>query len=241
MRPEQIEHFEQEECLQETASFRNLAEQYLNSDAVVLDVGTGAGYAAMAVAGLVSKVIATDVDLAMVEVSEANCGERGINNVEFEVMPSERINLSDKSVDGVMIRYSLHHCDDAQRALAEAHRVLKPGGALLMADAFFPERLVRFWSITSLLRHGKWTPYFTYRQHMDMLAQSGFTVSTIRPMLIVQKFVEFYASAPEHQRETLRILVGTLTDEEKRLMHFSEVNGKAFFAYDGFELAAVKS
>ncbi len=240
MRREQIDHFTEEECLRETASFRELAEQYLKSDALVLDIGTGAGYAAMAVAEFVGKVIATDVNQDMLPVCEANCGEREIRNIQFKVMPAERLDITDESVDGLMIRFTLHHCDDAPRALAEAHRVLKPGGVLLMADAFFPEHLVRFWSITSLLRHGKWTPYFTYRQHMDMLAQLDFSVVMMRPMHITQDLAEFYASAPEHQRETLRILVSTLSEEEKRLMHFSKVKGKEFFAYDGFELAAVR-
>lgn len=241
MRAERLKHFQEEECLKETASFRDLAERHLKSYGVVLDIGTGAGYAAIAVAGTVGKVIATDVEQDLLNVAEAKFRERGIGNVELKKMPAERLSFPDESFDGVMMRYTLHHCDDAVRALAESHRVLKPGGVLLMADAFFPEKLVRFWSILALLRHGKWCPYFTYRQHMDMFRATGFAVRTMAPKLVVQKLDDFYASAPEHQREPLRILIGTLIDEERRLMHFSEVDGKTIFAYDGFELVADKA
>jgi len=240
MRQEQREHFEREECLTQTDSFGQMVAQYLRAEAVVVDVASGAGYAAMATAPLVQKVIVTDISPDMLEVAKANCQERGLANVEFRVSPAEALDIEDGSCDGVLMRYCLHHCSNAPRALAEAARVLGSGGVLLLADAFFPEAVAKLWSMTSLLRHGAWSPYFTYREHMDMLASVGLEVECIRPRLIVQYFDDFYASAPEGSRGVLRALIDSMTDEEKRLMHFSETNRRLTFAYDGFELAARK-
>lgn len=240
LRAEQIDHFKEENCLKDATTFAKLVEHNLEPSSTVLDIGTGAGYAAIVAAAHVHKVIASDIDPDIVSIAKASCREQKIENIEFHVFPAEKLNLKDESVDGVTIRYTLHHFDDSRKALAEAYRVLKPAGILIMADAFFPEKIVRFWSILSLLRHGKWTPYFTYRQHFDMLSSCGFNIKTIIPNLIIQYFDDFYSSAPENQRNILKILIDTMSEDEKRLMHFCDIQRRASFAYDGFELVASK-
>jgi len=240
MRKEQTEHFKEEACLKDVTSFREFVRPYLKEDFVLLDLGTGGGYGVVAVAEAVKKVTATDVKKEMLDAARATCKDEGITNVEFRKMAAEDIEMPNESFDAVLIRFSLHHFHNAQKALQEACRVLKPNGLLFLADAFFPERVVRIWTITSLLRHGEWTPYFTYREHMDMLENSGLQVKDIRPIIVEQWLDDFYFSAPENQRNVLRLLVEHLEIEEKRLLRFREEGGRVKYAYDGFELVAKK-
>jgi len=241
MRAEQKEHFEQEDCLRDIDSYSQFVAPALAGKGTVLDLGTGGGYGAVAAAKHAEKVIATDPAEDMLRACRATCATAGLSNVEFRVMAAEKISLPKASVEAVQIRFCLHHFDRAKQALSEAARVLKPKGVLLLADAFFPPQVVQLWTITSLLRHGKWTPYFTYRQHMDMLAVAGFRVETIRPILIEQSFNDFYSSAPECQRPVLREIVAHMDTEQRRLMHFDDETEPSKYAYDGFELIARKA
>lgn len=241
MRQEQRNHFEEEDRLKEVALYRDFVRPAIAGRDTLLDLGTGAGYGVLAVADGVKKVIATDAEAEMVEAARQTCSAAGVSNVDFRQMRAEEIDFPDSSLDGVQIRFSLHHFDSATRALSEAARVLKPGGILLLADAFLPEAIAQVWTITSLLRHGKWTPYFTYRQHMDMLREAGLQVQTMRPSLLVQSFDEFYRSAPEVQREPLRAIVEHLRDKQRQLLHFQVEDGVIVrYAYEGFELIARK-
>ena len=240
MRPEQKDHFEIEDCLKDVSGYREFVRSALLGRETLLDLGTGAGYGVLAVAGYVGKVIATDLEADMIDAARKTCEIAKILNVEFSQMAAEHIDWPDGSIDAVQIRFSLHHFGNAQKVLSEVRRVLKPDGVLLLADAFFSQSVVQVWTITSLLRHGKWTPYFTYRQHMDMLAEASLCIEKMRPILIEQSFDDFYNSAPEAQREPLQAIVEHLTEDQRKLMHFREVNGQSKYAYDGFELIARK-
>ncbi len=240
MRAEQKSHFQEEDCLRNIDSYSEFVGPVLAGKDTLLDLGTGAGYGALAAAKHVGKVIATDSEAEMLAACRATCQEACVSNVEYRTMAAEQIDLPDRSVDAVQVRFCLHHFDDAEKALSEAARVLKPAGVLLLADAFFPPEVLQLWTITSLLRHGKWTPYFTYRQHMDLLAAAGFRVETIRPILIEQTFDDFYSSAPEYQRPILREILTHMDTEQCRLMHFDAPSEPSKYAYDGFELSATK-
>ncbi|GAG09263.1 unnamed protein product, partial [marine sediment metagenome] len=139
MRQEQVAHFQKEECLQRIAGYREFVRPALEDVTRLLDLGTGAGYGALAVSDCVEAVIATDVCPQMIDAARSTCQEARIENVSFLEMPAEQLDFPDGGFEAVQIRYSLHHFDDAARALSEAARVLTDEGVLLLADAFFPE------------------------------------------------------------------------------------------------------
>lgn len=241
MRTEQIRHFQKEGCLQEFADYREFIRPALDGVTRLLDLGTGAGYGVLAVSPCVESVVATDAYAQMLDAARSTCRESHVENVSFVEMPAERLDFPDGSFGAVQIRYSLHHFDDATKAISEAGRVLNDQGVLLLADAFFREEVCQVWTITSLLRHGRWTPYFTYRQHMDMLMAAGLRVEAMRPVLLEQSFDEFYQSAPESLRGVLASIVEHLTPRQRHLLHFKyDGDNLSSYAYDGFELVARK-
>jgi ubiquinone/menaquinone biosynthesis C-methylase UbiE len=72
-------------------------------------------------------LISSDRAAAMVESARRIAAEAGVANVEFRVFDSERIELGDASVDGVLSRFGYVLLGGA---LAEIRRVLRPGGTL---------------------------------------------------------------------------------------------------------------
>ena len=104
-----------------------------------VDLGTGAGFTAFAVAGVSDRVIASDVTEPMLRQAQRLGLERGIANLGLSQNAAESLPFADSSIDLITSRVSAHHFRDFEKALDEAQRVLKQGGSLLMADSIAPE------------------------------------------------------------------------------------------------------
>lgn len=96
----------------------------------LLDLAGGTGDIAFgALARGAGEVILTDVNAEMLEVGRRRALDRGIlRGIRFAVVDAERIPLPDRSVHKVSIAFGLRNCTDKPAVLAEARRVLKPGG-----------------------------------------------------------------------------------------------------------------
>jgi ubiquinone/menaquinone biosynthesis C-methylase UbiE len=106
---------------------------------VALDVGTGAGHTAMAIAPLVHRVDAVDLTEEMMDQARKLCHHRGITNISFHVADAMSLPFPDASYDIVTCRRAAHHFTDVRKALAEMVRVLRPGGRLVIDDRSVPE------------------------------------------------------------------------------------------------------
>lgn len=103
----------------------------------VLDLASGAGEPALSVARAVGpggRVVATDMVPEMLAAARRRAGEeraRGAENmarVDFEIADMEALPFPDAAFDRVTCRFGLMFCPHPERALAEARRVLRPGG-----------------------------------------------------------------------------------------------------------------
>ena len=102
----------------------------------VLDLACGTGLATLAAGAIVGpggSVLGTDLSGHMVDVARQRAAEQGAANVTFKRMDAETLNLPDATFDVVMCSLGLMYLPDAQRALREWRRVLKPGGRVAIA------------------------------------------------------------------------------------------------------------
>ena len=106
---------------------------------IALDVATGTGHTAFAIASFVREVIAIDVTIEMLIEGRKLKAERGVSNVEFRLADVHELPFDDRSFDSVTCRRAAHHFVDIEKSLAEMKRVLTRGGRLVIDDRSVPE------------------------------------------------------------------------------------------------------
>ena len=99
-----------------------------------LEVSAGTGYFSlnMLQAGVVGAATCTDISPGMLTTLEANAARLGLD-VETAACDAAALPFEDESFDLVFGHAVLHHLPDLDRAFAEFHRVLRPGGTLFFA------------------------------------------------------------------------------------------------------------
>lgn len=105
----------------------------------VLDVATGAGHTAAALAPRVSAVVASDLTREMLGQAAIVCRENKAANVLFVMESAQMLAYDAATFDLVTCRVAAHHFPDPRRFVAESGRVLKPGGMLAVIDNIAPE------------------------------------------------------------------------------------------------------
>ncbi len=99
-----------------------------------IDLATGPGFTAFAIAEFCETVVASDIAEGMLVQARSIAAERGIQNVRFEVVDAQNIPYPDSSFDIATCRTAPHHFPDISQFLSEVRRVLKPSGVFLLCD-----------------------------------------------------------------------------------------------------------
>src|ERR1700730_14424514 len=132
------------ELIARTAGFGHLRDRIVElaepqAEHTVVDVGSGTGLLSLAFAERAARVWAIDSSPAMSEYLRVKASSAELDNVETVTASAVSLPLVDGVADVVVSNYCLHELRRADkfRALAEARRVLKPGGRLVIGDMMF--------------------------------------------------------------------------------------------------------
>ena len=106
-----------------------------------LDLATGNGYAAFAIAKRQPDCLVTGFDIAGKAISKNTelARDKGLVNVAFEVMDGIHLDVPAAAYDGVVCRYALHHMPDLRATLGDVNEALKDTGRFVIADAVMDE------------------------------------------------------------------------------------------------------
>ena len=103
--------------------------------AAFLDIGTGTGRLLELVAPEAERAIGVDMSRDMLALARARLAERGLaDRAAVRQADMYRLPFADAAFDAVALQMVLHYAEDPAAAVAEAARVLRPGGVLLIAD-----------------------------------------------------------------------------------------------------------
>ncbi len=117
-------------------SWQGLAETLLTlmPPMVIADLGAGEGTFSQLLARRSKKVIAVDNSEKMVEYGLELARKHGVKNLEYRKGDLEEVPIRDATVDLAFFSQALHHAQHPERAVAEAARILKPGGRIVVLD-----------------------------------------------------------------------------------------------------------
>ena len=100
----------------------------------IADLGAGEATLSLLLARRAKRVIAVDNAEKMVEYGGNLARKHGVENLDYRLGDMERLPLEDQSVDLALFHQTLHHAPHPARALREAHRILRPGGRVIVMD-----------------------------------------------------------------------------------------------------------
>jgi ubiquinone/menaquinone biosynthesis C-methylase UbiE len=112
---------------------------------VVLDVATGPGNTAFALADAVQSVVGVDIAPRMLEQARLRADTERKTNLSFQEASAEALPFASGSFSLVVSRHAPHHFHDAGRFLSEVYRVLARGGRFVLADQISPTAEISDW------------------------------------------------------------------------------------------------
>ena len=153
--------------------FKTLKIMCLKEDDIMIDIGCGTGYftlPASEITGPAGKVIGVDISEEMLNEVRTRINGKG-HNIELVLADNLSLPVTDARATFALLSNVLHEADDMLAMLAEANRVLKPGGRLAIIE----------WE----KREMPLGPPVEHRLHQDeimrLVMEAGFTMAKISP------------------------------------------------------------
>lgn len=105
-----------------------VTREYFRPDMEVLEFGCGTGSTAIVHAPYVKHIRAIDISSKMIEIAQGKADAENIDNITFEQLTLEDINIPENTLDAVLGLSILHLLENKEEAITKVYQMLKPGG-----------------------------------------------------------------------------------------------------------------
>lgn len=188
-----------------------------------LDLGCGGGHVSFHAAPFTERVTAYDLSDAMLAAVAAGAAQRGLANITTRQGRAEHLPYDDASFDMVVSRYSAHHWRHVAPAIAEAARVLRPGGLCVMMDVYAPADplLDTYLQTIEMVRDPSHVRNYSLAEWRSLLSATGLTPQapqTFRLPLGFQSWIDRINTPASHRPALLSLQAGAAAEVKE---HFA--------------------
>jgi ubiquinone/menaquinone biosynthesis C-methylase UbiE len=209
-----------------------------------LDLGTGAGFTAFAMTQCSRKVLAADPTRPMLQQTRRIGQERRLTNLLLSQNVAEALPIASGSLDLVTCRVAAHHFSDLEKALDEVGRVLKKGGALVMADSVAPEddAVARWMNDVELRRDFSHVRNRPVSELEAMLSERGMDIVQQERTRIYLQFNDWVArtATPPAEVDTLRQDFLSAPQAVQEAFQIEPLDGDIHFSWPCLIFQAIK-
>src|SRR5207247_1349725 len=200
---------------------------------LALDVATGTGNTAFALAPRIRRVVGLDLTREMLDEARRVAAERTITNLDWVIGDASHLPFQDDTFDIYVVRAAPHHFTDVEAFLAEAFRVLKPDrdGAFVDCAPPMPARDVLH--EVELRRDPSHIRSLTVEEWVEKLEQAGFEVESAEGRELDWSYEDWMGNMaidPELSEELAAILESAKGHAREQL-HPERRDGKLWHAY----------
>jgi SAM-dependent methyltransferase len=196
-----------------------------------LDVATGTGHTAFALAPHVNLVVGLDLTPEMLAEARALRAERRAANVVFCVADAHTLPFRNASFDTVTCRRAAHHFADVHQALAEMRRVLRTDGRLVIDDRSVPEDdfVDRFMNHLDSLHDQSHVRQYRPAEWRAMLELAGFVLDALEPYVRLRPVTSLTERASPAAAREIERLVEELDDRQGKAIGLTGPEGERRF------------
>ncbi len=209
---------------------------------VALDVATGTGNTAFALAPHVARVVGLDLTPEMLDQARRLAAERGVANVEWVVGDAQQLPFPDASFDLYTVRAAPHHFPDLDVALREAFRVLKPQGRAVFVDCSPPPAAREVLHQVEMLRDPSHVRSYTLQEWKRRLKAAGFRLDLVRRRELDWDFEAWNLriGVPVKRLPELAVPIEKAGGKARNALRPERRAGKLWHAYWHAEIRAVR-
>jgi ubiquinone/menaquinone biosynthesis C-methylase UbiE len=200
---------------------------------VALDVATGTGNTALALAPFVSRVVGVDLTREMLDQARRITSERKVANADWVLGDAGRLPFADESFDLYTVRAAPHHFNDFDAFLSEALRVLKPGRGAAFVDCAPPAAARDAMHEVEVRRDPSHVRSLTVAEWTERLERAGFEVEIAQGRELDWDFEDWMGNmaVPTPLADELAEVIESATGEARRQLHPERREGKLWHAY----------
>ena len=200
---------------------------------LALDVATGTGNTALALAPHVRRVIGLDLTREMLDEARRLAAERSINNVDWVIGDAAHLPFQDETFDVYVVRAAPHHFLDIDAFLAEAHRVLKRNRDAAFVDCAPPLPARDVLHEVELRRDPSHVLSLTVEEWVDKLGKAGFDVEMAQARELDWSYEDWMGNMAIDSKLSaeLAALIESAEGEARVQLHPERRDGKLFHAY----------
>ena len=200
---------------------------------LALDVATGTGNTALALAPHVRRVVGLDLTREMLDVAVRVAGEKGIKNVEWVLGDAEALPFADETFELYTARAAPHHFHDFEAFLNEANRVLVPGGHAAFVDCAPPADARDVLEEVEVRRDPSHVRSRTVDEWTERIEAAGFDVEVATSRELDWDYEAWMANmaVPADLAAELATVVEAARGKAREQLHPERREGKLWHAY----------